>query len=228
MHAPRLAAKAAKNLPPVFGERTVYRRVDMDEDSLKRIAEASGRRYFRAQNTAELQQSYAAIDKLEKSEVEVKAFAKRFTLSKIEEAQRRWLTNFLEDHTDGYGCQTEAGPYLALGTTEGRAGSYRKLWLIPWQKWLEHEVAVQNLFQGKAKSVPGWVYAGMQQRELWTQSGLSLYNRFGLYECEWYDSCWHLKPRHPLMQRLFMERERMDERDLDEEAKRWQTPSAAS
>ena len=60
---------------PVFGERTVYRRVDMDEESLKRIAEETGGRYFRAENTAELEQIYAAIDQLETSEVEVKAFA---------------------------------------------------------------------------------------------------------------------------------------------------------
>ena len=60
---------------PVFGERTVYRRVDMDEDSLKKIAKATGGQYFRAENTEELERIYGIIDQLEKTQVKVKAFA---------------------------------------------------------------------------------------------------------------------------------------------------------
>jgi Ca-activated chloride channel family protein len=60
---------------PILGERTVYRRVDIDEDSLKRIAAATGGRYFRAENSEELESIYALIDQMEKTEVKVKAFA---------------------------------------------------------------------------------------------------------------------------------------------------------
>ncbi len=55
----------------IFGNR-VYRRVriEIDEDTLKRIAEKSEARYFRATDTESLRSIYREIDKLEKTEIE--------------------------------------------------------------------------------------------------------------------------------------------------------------
>jgi Ca-activated chloride channel family protein len=52
----------------LFGNK-VYRpmQVDVDEDTLKRIADLTGGRYFRATDTASLEEIYAEIDRLEKS-----------------------------------------------------------------------------------------------------------------------------------------------------------------
>lgn len=55
----------------LFG-RTVLQaqRVTLDEETLKRLAEKTNGRYFNAQNTEALQQVYAEIDQLEKTESE--------------------------------------------------------------------------------------------------------------------------------------------------------------
>ena len=60
---------------PLFGERYVYQRVSIDEDTLKAIAETTGGLYFRAEDLGGLERIYATIDKLEKTEVEVDIFA---------------------------------------------------------------------------------------------------------------------------------------------------------
>jgi Ca-activated chloride channel family protein len=54
-----------------FG-RKVYRQVpvDIDEDTLTRIAERTGGKYFRADSTKTLRSIYEEIDRLEKTEVE--------------------------------------------------------------------------------------------------------------------------------------------------------------
>ena len=59
----------------IFG-RKVYsmQPVDIDEDTLKKIAAITGGKYYRADNTAKFQAIYAEIDKLEKSEAEIKKF----------------------------------------------------------------------------------------------------------------------------------------------------------
>ena len=59
---------------PFFGERYVYQRVDMDEDTLKAIAQRTGGMYFRAEDTAGLEKIYDTIDQLEKTEVKVERF----------------------------------------------------------------------------------------------------------------------------------------------------------
>ena len=46
-------------------------RVDIDEATLKKMAEATGGQYFRATDTDSLTQIYAQIDKFEKSTVEL-------------------------------------------------------------------------------------------------------------------------------------------------------------
>ena len=62
---------------PFTGE-TVYRNmpVDIDEDTLEKIADRTGGKYYRADNSERFQAIYAEIDKLEKTEKEVKKYAR--------------------------------------------------------------------------------------------------------------------------------------------------------
>jgi Ca-activated chloride channel family protein len=48
--------------------------VDIDEDTLQQIANKTGGKYYRADNSEKFQAIYAEIDKLEKTEVEVKKY----------------------------------------------------------------------------------------------------------------------------------------------------------
>lgn len=59
-----------------FGQK-VYRdqAVDIDEETLQKIAERTGGKYYRADSTDTLRKIYADIDRLEKTEVEVKKYA---------------------------------------------------------------------------------------------------------------------------------------------------------
>jgi len=64
---------------PVFmgGRKVGYRPqpVDIDEDTLQKIADMTKGKYYRADNTEKFKSIYAEIDKLEKTEAEVKKFA---------------------------------------------------------------------------------------------------------------------------------------------------------
>lgn len=60
---------------PIFGERYVYQRVDIDEDTLKTIAQKTGGLYFRAEDLNALKQIYETIDRMETTEVEVNMFS---------------------------------------------------------------------------------------------------------------------------------------------------------
>jgi Ca-activated chloride channel family protein len=59
-----------------FTGRKVYQPmpVDIDEDTLQKIADRTGGKYFRADNTETLKKIYSEIDRLEKNEVEMKKF----------------------------------------------------------------------------------------------------------------------------------------------------------
>ncbi len=57
-----------------FFERRVNPSVDLDEETLTAIAEQTGGRYFRARDSAELEQIYAMLDKLEPVEKDQKTF----------------------------------------------------------------------------------------------------------------------------------------------------------
>ncbi|MBU1172908.1 MAG: VWA domain-containing protein [Proteobacteria bacterium] len=59
---------------PIFGERLIYQQVTMDEETLKRMADKTGGQYFRAENLKGLDDIYATINRLEKTEVKVKDF----------------------------------------------------------------------------------------------------------------------------------------------------------
>ncbi|HZL42491.1 MAG TPA: VWA domain-containing protein [Verrucomicrobiae bacterium] len=63
---------------PVFFNGNIVRYqwqpVDIDEDTLTKIANMTGAKYYRADNTEKFQAIYAEIDKMEKTEAEVKKF----------------------------------------------------------------------------------------------------------------------------------------------------------
>ena len=62
-----------------FGRKVyVPMEVDIDEDMLTKIADKTGGKYFRADNTQTLRNIYSEIDRLEKTEAEVKKF-QRYT-----------------------------------------------------------------------------------------------------------------------------------------------------
>jgi Ca-activated chloride channel family protein len=57
-----------------FGVRYVAQSVEIDEETLKKIAEITGGKYFRATDTDSLRQIYREIDALEKTEAKVKHY----------------------------------------------------------------------------------------------------------------------------------------------------------
>ena len=59
----------------IFGRRTIASEpVDIDEDTLTKIADMTGGKYYRADNAEHFQEIYTEIDKLEKSEAVVKKY----------------------------------------------------------------------------------------------------------------------------------------------------------
>ena len=59
---------------PLFGKRYVQAKVDIDEFTLKRIADITGGVFFRARDTQALSEIYSRINELEKTEVKVKEY----------------------------------------------------------------------------------------------------------------------------------------------------------
>ena len=59
---------------PLFGKQYVYQKVDLDEETLKNIANITDGYYFRAKDTSGLERIYDQINKLEKTEVKVKEY----------------------------------------------------------------------------------------------------------------------------------------------------------
>ena len=64
----------------IFGARRINPSADLDEKTLGAIAETTGGRYFRARNTAELEQIYQLLDQLEPVEQESQSFRPRSAL----------------------------------------------------------------------------------------------------------------------------------------------------
>ena len=60
---------------PLFGERYIYQQVNIDEETLRSIADKTGGYYFRAEDLKDLQEIYANIDAMETTAVEVDLFA---------------------------------------------------------------------------------------------------------------------------------------------------------
>lgn len=59
---------------PIFGKRYQYLPNEIDEASLKKIAEMTSGKYFRARSEKELEQIYSEIDQLEKTKVKVSEY----------------------------------------------------------------------------------------------------------------------------------------------------------
>ena len=58
----------------LLGTRIVRRKVDLDEGTLKKVADLGGGKYFRATDTEGLAEIYDIIDRAEKTEIKVKEF----------------------------------------------------------------------------------------------------------------------------------------------------------
>ena len=58
----------------LFGPRVAYQDVDLDEETLTKVAQEGGGKYFRAADSKRLSEIYDIIDREEKSEVNVKEF----------------------------------------------------------------------------------------------------------------------------------------------------------
>jgi Ca-activated chloride channel family protein len=58
----------------LFGKRYVYQKVDLDEETLRHIADVTGGLSFRATDTASLEKIYEQIDQMERTEVKVKEY----------------------------------------------------------------------------------------------------------------------------------------------------------
>ncbi|HPC61561.1 MAG TPA: VWA domain-containing protein [Verrucomicrobiota bacterium] len=74
-----VGTRGVAEVPVYFGGRKVgyqQQRVDIDEDTLQKIAEKTGGKYFRADNSKRFEAIYAEIDKLEKTEAEVKKYSR--------------------------------------------------------------------------------------------------------------------------------------------------------
>jgi len=69
-----------KLIRSLFGMRKVNPSADLDETTLKAIAEKTGGRYFRARNTKELNEIYKLLDVLEPIEADSKQFRPRKSL----------------------------------------------------------------------------------------------------------------------------------------------------
>lgn len=63
--------KAPFLVDTMFGKRLIYQEVDIDEETLQRIAQMTGAKYFRATDLESLKGIYQQIDRLEKTEVKV-------------------------------------------------------------------------------------------------------------------------------------------------------------
>jgi Ca-activated chloride channel family protein len=61
------------------------RRQEVDEDTLKKVAQASGGKFYRARDLKTLQAVYEEIDQLEKTEIEVEQF------TSFEETSKGWI-----------------------------------------------------------------------------------------------------------------------------------------
>lgn len=59
---------------PLFGRRVVYRQVNIDEETLRTIADITGGMYFKAEDTEGLQEIYDTVDEMETTEREEKTY----------------------------------------------------------------------------------------------------------------------------------------------------------
>lgn len=58
----------------IFGQQVVHQNVEIDEPTLRRIADMTGGAYFRAEATQGLEEIYSQIDQLEKTEITMESY----------------------------------------------------------------------------------------------------------------------------------------------------------
>lgn len=77
-----VGVRGMSKLPYLMFGRKMYRDVpvDIDEPTLQAIAERTGGKYYRADSPDTLKKIFSEIDQLEKTEVEVKKFVRRYEL----------------------------------------------------------------------------------------------------------------------------------------------------
>lgn len=68
--------KAPFLVDSLFGKRIVYQDADLDEETLRRVAEITGGSYFRATDTRSLMEIYRTIDEMEKTEIRTREFTR--------------------------------------------------------------------------------------------------------------------------------------------------------
>ena len=61
---------------PIFGKRIVRVRVDIDEKTLRKVADQTGGQYFRATDRQSLEEVFKQIDQMEKTEIQVEQFTR--------------------------------------------------------------------------------------------------------------------------------------------------------
>jgi Ca-activated chloride channel family protein len=61
---------------PLFGKRYVPMQVDVDDQTLMRIADLTGGKYFRATDRGSLEKIYSEIDRMERTKIEVKEYTR--------------------------------------------------------------------------------------------------------------------------------------------------------
>jgi Ca-activated chloride channel family protein len=61
---------------PFFGKRYVPMQVDVDEETLQKIAGLTGGEYFRATDRQSLEKIYKEINSMEKTEIKVKEYTR--------------------------------------------------------------------------------------------------------------------------------------------------------
>lgn len=103
-----VGTKGMAPVPQYWGGRRFYQQqpVDIDEDTLKQIAALTGGKYYRADNARNFAAIYDEIDKLEKTEAEVKKYA---------------------HHRELYAWFVGAGLMLALAEVGLRSTLFRRL-----------------------------------------------------------------------------------------------------
>ena len=66
--------KAPFVVDSLFGKQVVYESVEIDEETLRKIAERTGGLYFRAEDTGALKSIYEEIDEMEKTEIQTSSY----------------------------------------------------------------------------------------------------------------------------------------------------------
>ena len=71
-----MAVQADKLRDPIFGKRYVRMPVQIDENLLRKVADVTGGKYFRATDEKKLEEIYREISEMEQTEIKVKQYTR--------------------------------------------------------------------------------------------------------------------------------------------------------